>query len=192
MGNRADSGIGHGQVSTIAVIVIADPVAQQRLAAALQSAGIRTLVASDLETAASGVALPGSIVVTDAGSLDTLARNTRGDPARTSTVRFGEFTLDPINRCARWRGLHIAATASQFRVLEALVRARGDVVSLGDLAETLYGGRRGPGDHQRVRSHVKRLRHTLGELHPEAAAALTTVHGSGLCLVPGRSANDRD
>ena len=70
--------------------------------------------------------------------------------------------LDPVRRNALEGDERIALTAREFRLLEALMEAEGEVCSRHDLAEVVWGGSV-PGGPQLVDEYVGRLRGKLGD-----------------------------
>ncbi|HUR83255.1 MAG TPA: response regulator transcription factor [Thermoanaerobaculia bacterium] len=100
----------------------------------------------------------------------------RNERRPTSVLRAGAVTLDPWKRIVECNGAPIDLTAREFRLLEALVRAPGAVVSREDLIEQAWGEREEPMSNT-IDVLIARLRRKL-----EAAGepgAIETVRGAG-------------
>jgi hypothetical protein len=106
----------------------------------------------------------------------------RPDP-QSSTIWWGSLGLDPRRRSAWWCAEPLSLTPMQFRLLEALVRARGAVVPVVELYDAVFddafqGGR------ERLFAHVRRVRQLL-ERDPSRPQFLLTVRGEGFRLADG-------
>lgn len=95
--------------------------------------------------------------------------------------RRGSLALDAATRMASWLGETLPTTAAQFDLLLVLARAAGAAVRTEDLAATLYGTHL-PGDTERVRAHVLRLRRQLRDAGDRPPGAIVTVRGYGYRL----------
>ena len=95
-----------------------------------------------------------------------------GTPAGRRTPERAAVELDVDRWELRVGGQDVAVTVQEFRVLEALLRARGRVVTRRALAEDLDVW---PATSRALDVHVCRLRAKLGE----AATRLVTVRGVG-------------
>ena len=84
---------------------------------------------------------------------------------------------------AWWGGTPLAITPTEFKVLVALVVAKGAVVSKSDLQSQLWGTKTAL-DDKRLEAHVRRLRNKLGELN--RTAFVLTVRGQGYRLADRR------
>jgi two-component system, OmpR family, KDP operon response regulator KdpE len=84
-----------------------------------------------------------------------------------------------------WDGTALAITPTEFKILIALVLAKGAVVSKSDLQSQLWGTRTAL-DDKRLEAHVRRLRSKLGDL--QRAQFLLTVRGHGYRLADRRTA----
>lgn len=54
-------------------------------------------------------------------------------------INFGELSLNPSTRSSEWRGKPFDLTASEFNLLELLLRAPERVVSKDELSEKRFG-----------------------------------------------------
>ena len=61
-----------------------------------------------------------------------------------AAISFGELTLNPSTRSSEWRGKAFDLTASEFNLLELLLRAPDRVVSKDELSEKGWGDRARP------------------------------------------------
>ena len=100
-----------------------------------------------------------------------------------STLAWGPLELDPAMHLAWWGGTPLAITPTEFKVLVALVVAKGAVVSKSDLQSQLWGTRTAL-DDKRLEAHVRRLRNKLGELN--RTPFVLTVRGQGYRLADRR------
>lgn len=104
------------------------------------------------------------------------------DANGTTTVRgvlvHKDLVIDQDRLEVRRDGNIIPVTPSEFRLLSALVQARGRVLTRQALLDSLYGPSQGDALERTVDVHIGRLRDKLGE---DAASPryLTTVRGSG-------------
>ena len=98
--------------------------------------------------------------------------------APTPTLRHGEVELDPASKRVTRGGEHVALTAREFAVLQALMRRSGHVQSRAQLEEALYGWGEEV-ESNAIEVHVYNLRKKLG------SKFITTVrhHGYGLGAV---------
>jgi DNA-binding response OmpR family regulator len=101
-------------------------------------------------------------------------------PAAT-TYKFGDVELDPRCREVRRDGQLIELTATEFDVLEALVLARGQVLSRQQIFERVWG----PNHHGTPRTIDNFMAQLRSKLEPDPAAPkhLVTVRGIGYRFV---------
>jgi two-component system copper resistance phosphate regulon response regulator CusR len=100
----------------------------------------------------------------------------RNERRPTSVLRAGSVTLDPWKRIVECQGTPLELTARELRLLEALMRAPGAVVSREDLIEQAWGEREEPMSNT-IDVLIARVRRKL-----EAAGepgAIETVRGAG-------------
>jgi DNA-binding response OmpR family regulator len=98
-------------------------------------------------------------------------------PAEQPPVSAGALTLAPDRLEVRYQGKPVSVTVTEFRLLEAMVRRAGIVLS----RERLLGIVRGEDsvvDDRLVDTYVRRLRKKLGEIDP-AFDRIETVVGAG-------------
>lgn len=92
-------------------------------------------------------------------------------------INFGELTLNPSTRSSEWRGKAFDLTASEFNLLELLLRAPERVVSKDELSEKGLGRPREAYDRS-VDVHISNIRQKLGAL-TDNALSIETVRSIG-------------
>ena len=104
------------------------------------------------------------------------ARDSR--PAARGVIEHGDLMIDLDRVEVRRQGQAMPLTPAEFRLLVALVQARGRVLSRQALLDSLYGASQGEALERTIDVHIGRLRDKLGE---DAAAPryIVTVRGSG-------------
>ncbi len=95
----------------------------------------------------------------------------------TETLRAGALTLDTGRLAATLGGDALRLTGAEFRVLEALVRARGSVLSREALTEQALGRKLQAYDRA-VDTHVSNLRRKLGP-NADGESPIRNVRGAG-------------
>jgi DNA-binding response OmpR family regulator len=100
-----------------------------------------------------------------------------------TTLSWGPLELDPAMHLSWWNGTALAVTPTEFKVLVALVLAKGAVVTKAELQAQLWGTKSAV-DDKRLEAHIRRLRSKLGDLH--GAPFLLTVRGRGFRLADRR------
>ena len=100
-------------------------------------------------------------------------------PESQTLLRAGELELDRLDRTARRAGQPLELTASEFRLLEVLMRHAGSPVTRSMLLQAVFGL-----DHANpatiIEPHVSRLRAKLEQAgRPDP---VRTVRGSGYCI----------
>ena len=90
-------------------------------------------------------------------------------------VAAGELTLDPGRHDARVRGTPLQLTPTEFRLLEALVRAGGDLVPHLQLARAGWPAEADP-DLLWLKPHLARLR---SKVEAQGGPAIVAVRGVG-------------
>src|SRR5205085_3391345 len=93
-------------------------------------------------------------------------------------VAAGELALDPGRHDARVRGVPLQLTPTEFRLLEALVRAGGDLVPHLQLARAGWPAESDP-DLLWLKPHIARLR---SKIDAAAGPQLIPVRGVGYRL----------
>ncbi len=101
------------------------------------------------------------------------------------TLAWGPLALDPAMHLVWWEGTPLAVTQTEFKVLVALMLAKGAVVSKSDLQSQLWGTTTAL-DDKRLEAHVRRLRSKLGDV--DRSPFLLTVRGQGYRLADRRIA----
>ena len=98
------------------------------------------------------------------------------DASRQEIVS-GDVRLDPEAIRVWWRGQPVALTVTEFRLLEALIRNKGAVLSRAQLLATAY-----PEDvyvtERSIDSHIRRLRRKFEE-SGTTFTAIAAVYGAG-------------
>ncbi|HVU33002.1 MAG TPA: response regulator transcription factor [Opitutaceae bacterium] len=94
------------------------------------------------------------------------------DPA--GPVCFGELEIDPARREVRVESIPVVLTATEFRLLQVLVRHDGRVQTRERLLRDVWGHEQ-PIDSRTVDTHMRRLREKMGS----AARFLETIRGVG-------------
>ncbi len=102
-----------------------------------------------------------------------------GLPGQQYTV--GDVTLDTATHEVRVRGEVIKLTATEYRLLEEMVRHAGSVLPHGFLLERVWGPEYG-GDPSHLKVFVRRLRQKLGD-DPEHPRYIQTEWGIGYRFV---------
>ncbi|OGO20486.1 MAG: DNA-binding response regulator [Chloroflexi bacterium RBG_16_50_9] len=101
-------------------------------------------------------------------------------PATPSRIVLGDLAIDEERFEATCHGKSVALTATEFRILAALVRNAGMVLSRSRLLDIL--GETYEGYERTIDVHVKNLRRKLSELGSGKGCSITTVHGVGYKL----------
>jgi two-component system response regulator CpxR len=92
-------------------------------------------------------------------------------------VSVGDVELDPASRVVRRAGDPVELTSVEFALLEALMRAAGQVVTREQLAQNVLGRRFMPYDRS-IDVHVSKLRRKLGDQTVDAER-IKTIRGVG-------------
>jgi DNA-binding response OmpR family regulator len=97
--------------------------------------------------------------------------------ARPPVLECGDLKVDSVAGCAWQSGCQLSLSRKQFRILEYLLRRRGEVVSHEDLLEHIWNAEANPFTNT-VRVHINALRRALGDTaaHPHY---IETVVGLG-------------
>jgi DNA-binding response OmpR family regulator len=103
-------------------------------------------------------------------------------------ITLGGLTIDEERFEAMCHGQPIALTATEFRILTALVRNAGRVLSRSSLLDAL--GESYEGYERTIDSHVKNLRRKLSEVSSGEGCTITTVHGIGYKLQEPQNAKE--
>jgi DNA-binding response OmpR family regulator len=92
-------------------------------------------------------------------------------------VTIGDVDLDPAARVVRRGGEPVELTSVEFGLLEALMRAAGQVVTREQLAQSVLGRRFMPYDRS-IDMHVSKLRKKLGDQSGDGER-IKTIRGVG-------------
>jgi two-component system, OmpR family, response regulator CpxR len=118
-----------------------------------------------------------------------ILRRSQGGPASSAApVRVGDVELDPGARTVTRDGQPLELTAVEFSLLEALMRAAGQVVTREYLAQTVLG-RRFVAYDRSIDMHVSKLRKKLGT-QPGDGERIKTVRGVGYIYARSSEAED--
>lgn len=120
---------------------------------------------------------------TPADAVAATARGLASTARENLSRRWNRLRIDPATRELYWDIERVRLTEHQFLILDALLAARGRTVSHRQLARAAYGASH-PGDEQRIRAHVARLRQRLHRISPDAAEIIGTGHRLGYRLIP--------
>ncbi len=108
-----------------------------------------------------------------------ILRRAQGEPQPAASaldkVAVGDVELDPASRVVRREGEPVDLTSVEFALLEALMRAAGQVVTREHLAQTVLGRRFMPSDRS-MDVHVSKIRRKLGDDDNER---IKTIRGVG-------------
>ncbi|MEB3334414.1 MAG: response regulator transcription factor [Cyanobacteriota bacterium] len=103
----------------------------------------------------------------------------------TPTARWGGLSLDRDGHGARYGDHELSLTATEHRLLEALIQAAGATCSKERLLQVVWNWEETPGS-ECVRTHVKNLRAKLGAAGAPADL-VETVYGVGFRLHPNHA-----
>jgi DNA-binding response OmpR family regulator len=108
-----------------------------------------------------------------------ILRRAHGEPQLAASaldkVAVGDVELDPASRVVRRDGEPVELTSVEFALLEALMRAAGQVVTREQLAQAVLGRRFMPYDRS-IDVHVSKIRRKLGD---EENERIKTIRGVG-------------
>jgi len=105
-------------------------------------------------------------------------RDPNGSRHRHGVLEHGDLTIDLDRVEVRREGKAMSLTPAEFRLLVALVQARGRVLTRQALLDSLYGPSQGDALERTVDVHIGRLREKLGE-DVGAPRYIVTVRGAG-------------
>ncbi len=98
-------------------------------------------------------------------------------------LQAGHLSLWPARRTARWQGLTLELTGTEFNLLEVLARHAGQLVSKQNISLQAYGQPLARFD-RRIDVHMSSIRQKLG-LRPDGQAWIQSVRGQGYQLLVG-------
>jgi DNA-binding response OmpR family regulator len=93
-------------------------------------------------------------------------------------IRRGELELDPVRHLVTAAGRDVALTATEYLILELLLRRSPAVVSRGTIAQHAWADETDPLGSNAIDVQLSRLRAKL----PAAGVRITTVRGAGYRL----------
>lgn len=107
-------------------------------------------------------------------------RRTRdaGSPPRRGVLEHADLVIDLDRVEVRRAGIPMPLTPAEFRLLVALVQARGHVLTRQALLDSLYGTSQGEALERTIDVHIGRLRDKLGE-DAGTPRYIVTVRGMG-------------
>jgi DNA-binding response OmpR family regulator len=100
----------------------------------------------------------------------------RESPSKETVLRLAELTLDPAAQSVEWAGRPVDLTAREYRILEALMRRPGWILTRDAIIESIWGFDF-PDTSNVVEVYVGRIRRKLSE--QGAPALIQTVRGAG-------------
>lgn len=109
-----------------------------------------------------------------------LKRTSQAAPA-DAPLSHGGLTLDPAQRICAVAGTPLALTATEFKLLAALMRQPAQLTPRAQLIDAIWGARSAVSDRT-LDSHLRNLRHKLSEAGSDVG--IDTVHGQGIRLTP--------
>ena len=129
---------------------------------------------------------PAELVLRVRRILERTARGGPGAPAgpAPAPLRHADLVLDPDRHEVTLAGRPVALTAVEFRLLAAVLGAKGRVLSRDQLLDAVYGRGEVEVLDRTIDAHVRRLRAKLGD-DPERPRYVATVRGVGYRAAPG-------
>lgn len=95
-------------------------------------------------------------------------------------LRWGDLKLNPCSNEVIYRGISLALTAKEYRLLELFMRHSQEIITVDDIIDRLWSSTEYPAVAT-VRSHLRRLRQKLKQADfPDDL--IVTVRGQGYCL----------
>ena len=110
--------------------------------------------------------------------LRRLTRSTPSEGSESNDLRVGELRLSPETHRSWWREHEVVLTATEFRLLEALMTRPGRVYSREELSELAYPDARHVSGRT-LDSHIRRIR---AKFRDHGIDPVETVHGVGYRL----------
>ncbi len=107
-----------------------------------------------------------------------ILRRGRPQPSADTDVVVGELRLSPATHRAIAKGHEVRLTATEFRLLLALMRGKARVLGRAELGRRAYADGRSVSERT-IDSHVRRIR---AKLRPHGLDPIETIHGVGLRL----------
>jgi two-component system OmpR family response regulator/two-component system response regulator CpxR len=112
-----------------------------------------------------------------------LRRTERPEPSPSDpeVIQFGDLTIQPDARTARWKGHPLSLTSTEYNLIELLARRAGQTVSKKALSEEGLGRPLARFDRS-VDVHMGRIREKIG-LMADGRSCIQTVFRQGYQLV---------
>lgn len=120
---------------------------------------------------------PAELVVRVKAVLRRASESSGGGPGH-GVLQHQDLTIDLDRHEVMRLGTSVELTPAEFRLLAALVRARGRVLTRQALLDSLYGTSQGDAMERTVDVHIGRLRDKLGE-DSSRPRYIKTVRGAG-------------
>ena len=108
-----------------------------------------------------------------------IVRRTRGRAQRSEALVNGTLAIDPAQRTAHLDGRALRLSDVELRLLTALMRHQGEVVSWRVLLNEVWSTDEAVGARDMIKTAVYRLRQHLG---PEADDLIVSVRGTGYLM----------
>ncbi len=99
------------------------------------------------------------------------------DTDDATVIQRGPLCLNRLRHEARWDGIEVALTATEFNVLWIIAQRPGQVLSRANILDLAYGGDVFVTDRS-IDSQIKRIRRKLREVAP-GFTAIETLYGLG-------------
>ncbi len=112
----------------------------------------------------------------------------RAEPATEAVLVVGPLKLDTLNHQARVGESNLALTGAELRVLEALMRSPGKVLSSEFLTQVALGRPLTPYDRS-LHTHIRNLRNKIRPYHTEQIV-IRNMRGAGYVLIPNWNVKD--
>lgn len=116
-----------------------------------------------------------------AARVRAVLRRSRGGRAPSGTIAVGELLIDEEAFTATCHGEALPLTPTEFRILAALAREHGRVLSRAQLLDKALG-ESFEGYDRTIDAHVKNLRRKLAAAGQDEDCRIVTVHGVGYRL----------
>ena len=108
-----------------------------------------------------------------------IVRRTKGRAQRSEVLVNGTLTIDPAQRTAHLHGRALRLSDVELRLLTALMRHQGEVVSWRVLLNEVWATDEAVGARDMIKTAVYRLRQHLG---PEADDLIVSIRGTGYLM----------
>ena len=106
----------------------------------------------------------------------------RAEPATDAVLVVGPLELDTLNHQARVGESNLALTGAELRILEALMRSPGKILSVELLTQVALGRPLTPYDRS-LHTHIRNLRSKIRPHHTDQTV-IRNIRGAGYVLIP--------